>query len=138
MEIVKLKHGELDVSLLLCNKALRLATISVTQNLGSDESIFATGSSIATSELIFSYAYFSYKMYCQKHREEVVYDEFDFDELIREVKIKREDSNLESVLEQISTSLIATVTNNVNAVHEAEKAKKKTNGKNLKPSFVEL
>ena len=128
MEITDLKHGQLSVKLLLCNKALRLATMSVTQNLGVDESVFVSGNTLATSELLYSYAFFSYKMYCQKHREHVLFDEFDFDDLIRANNVKKIDSNLEDVLTLLADSLISTITENVETIKSNQEIKKKIDG----------
>jgi hypothetical protein len=135
MTVQELNHGDLKVKLLLCNKALRLATLSTTESLGRDESVIFSGGQMVLGEFLYSYAYFCYKMYCQKHREQAFYDEFDFDEAIRE-QVLAENSNLDEVLTSLSDSLIATVTKNVEQV-KAEKKTSVSDGQNLKPSIVE-
>ena len=137
MTVIDLNHGELKVKLLVCNKALRLATLSTTESLGRDESFIFSGGQMVLGEFLYSYAYFCYKMYCQKNREQATYDEFDFDEAIRE-NVLQKDSNLEEVLTALSDSLIATVTKNVEQIKgEAEKKTSVKDGESLKPFIVE-
>ena len=122
MTIVELNHGTLDVKLLVCNKALRLAVISVAEDLGVETSVVFSNQA-TMGQFLYAYAYFCYQIYCKKNRVVREFDQFDFEEMILEQEVKEGESNLSEVLEVLSDSLVTNVKKGIEKAQEESKKK---------------
>ncbi|MCR9066267.1 MAG: hypothetical protein NXI00_20010 [Cytophagales bacterium] len=135
MTTIELKHGDFKANLLVCNKAMRLALMAFKENSGYDEKIIFSGNTGAVSEFLTLYVFFSYQMYCKRNKQEVEFDEFDFEEAISEKGIEKKDSNVEEVFTQVAETLTSSLKE---AVEEEKKTKAQpTDGTSLKVSSAE-
>lgn len=106
--ILKLKHGALDVSLKVCNKAQRSASLQfeIDNGVTLDK---AVNSSSGFGEYLVLYAYHCYVIYCKMNVVEQKLDLYEFDDLITKRNISVIESNLESVYEELTNSIITSI-----------------------------
>lgn len=102
--IIELKHGELNVKLLLCSKSWRNTVMS----LESDNIVGFT--QISTVDAMYRYAYYSYVAYCRKNLKTPEFDAYEFDELLTAPNVALEESNFETVMQELSDSIISKMT----------------------------
>ena len=122
MNVVHLKHGKLDVKLLICSKSWRNTVIAL-----EDEKIVPNKPG-AASDAMFRYAYHSYVAYCKKNLQTPEYDEWDFDELLTDQKeVETADSNIEAVLTELSNYIISKIEAAAGETKDEKKSQQTTN-----------
>lgn len=106
--ILKLKHGELDVSLKVCTKAQRSAALQfeIDNGITLDKAISSTN---GYGEYLVLYAYHSYVIYCKMNVIEQKYDLYEFDDLITKRGVSIDKSNLEEVYGELTNSIISSI-----------------------------
>lgn len=122
---IELRHGGLECSLLVCNKSLRLAQISFTQDTGLEASAIFSGDSVAFSEFLTMYLYHSYAIYCKINREARAYDEMSFEDALYNKEVELKDSNVSEVIKQMTDTLLTEMKERLEQVQPSKKKETK-------------
>ena len=115
---VELKHGELQCKLQVCNESLELAIPKFESDTETDISSLFNG---VNSFALFAryYAYFSYKIYCQRNPGQVQKYTFgQFMTLVTKGDVLIEESNLGEVYETLGSTIVDKVEKKMKEIQE--------------------
>jgi hypothetical protein len=117
--IIELKHGELQGKLQVCNESLELAIPKFESDTETEISALFNG---VGSFAVFAryYAYFSYKIYCQRNpgTQTQKYTIGAFMELITKDGVLAEESNMAEVYEKMGQTIVDRVEKKMKQIKE--------------------
>ena len=117
--IVELKHGELQCRLQVCNESLELAIPKFESDTETEISALFNG---VGSFAVFAryYAYFSYKIYCQRNpgAQTQKYPIGTFMELITKDGVLAEESNIAEAYEKMGQTIVDRVEKKMKQIKE--------------------
>ncbi|GAB3517732.1 hypothetical protein [Emticicia fontis] len=117
--IIELKHGELQCKLQVCNESLELAIPKFESDTETEISALFSG---VGSFAVFAryYAYFSYKIYCQRNpgAQTQKYTIGQFMELITKDGVLTEESNIAEAYEKMGQTIVDRVEKKMKQIKE--------------------
>ena len=123
MNIEILKHGEIDVKILICNRAYESATIRTKKELDLDD-FEGDLQNYSISRLMINYLYESYVCYCQEKQISKKWGIISFQEELNNKAI--EESTLDDCFQKLADSLSSHFEKVAKSMEEDSKKKEST------------